>query len=101
MSAGTKTKLGYRHDGQKGNIMNYRIIARYSEIRKVKVQKGDFDQIARIARSFSMAIANGARIGYEVQYHSCTGKTVVIKQEGVDIGRWATLPWVSMQADEK
>lgn len=92
-SAGTKRKLCYRHDGQKGNTMNYRIIARYPEVRKVKAQKGDFDQVASIARSFSMAIANGARIGYEVQYHSCTGKTVVIKQEGVDIGRWATLPW--------
>ena len=73
--------------------MNYRIIARYPEIKKVKAQNGNFDQVISIARNFSLAIANGARIGYEVQYHSCTGKTVVVKQEGVDIGRWATLPW--------
>lgn len=36
---GLKKRLGYRHDGQKGNIMNYRLIVHYEDTGVVTIQQ--------------------------------------------------------------
>lgn len=74
-SAGTKTKLSYRHDGQKGNIMNYRLIVRYENT-------GYLDN----------AIENGARLAYEIQQRSYFRGIETIDYCG-DVGRWKNTNW--------
>lgn len=93
MSAGTKTKLSYRHDGQKGNIMNYRLIVRYEDTGVVTIQQfADLLTTSTITGYLDNAIENGARLAYEIQQRSYFRGIETIDYHG-DVGRWKNSDW--------
>ena len=91
--AGTKTKLSYRHDGQKGNIMNYRLIVRYENTGAVTIQQfADLDTIETITGYLDNAIENGARLAYEIQQRSYFRGIETIDYYG-NVGQWGDTDW--------
>lgn len=87
-SAGTKMKLSYRHDGQKGNIMNYRLIVRYENTGAVTIQQfADLDTIETITDYLDNAIENGAQLAYEIQQRSYFRGIETIDYYG-NVGQW-------------
>ena len=87
-SAGTKTRLCYRHDGQKGNIMNYRLIVRYEDTGVATIQQfADLRTISTVTSYLDNAIGNGARLAYEIQQRSFFRGIETIDYYG-DVGRW-------------
>lgn len=92
-SAGTKTKLCYRHDGQKGNIMNYRLIVRYEDTGIATIQQfADLRTISTITRYLVNAMENGARLAYEIQQRSYFRGTETIDYCG-DVGQRKNANW--------
>lgn len=92
-SAGTKMKLSYRHDGQKGNIMNYRLIVRYEDTGVTTIQQfADLRTISTITRYLVNAMENGARLAYEIQQRSYFRGIETIDYYG-DVGRWKDTDW--------
>lgn len=88
-----KTKLGYRHDGQKGNIMNYRLIVRYEDTGIVTIQRfADLDTIETITGYLDNAMENGARLAYEIQQRSYFRGIETIDYCG-DVGQWKNTNW--------
>lgn len=93
MSAGTKMKLSYRHDGQKGNIMNYRLIVRYEDTGVTTIQQfADLRTISTITRYLVNAMENGAQLAYEVQQRSYFRGIETIDYCG-DVGQWKNTSW--------
>lgn len=92
-SAGTKTKLSYRHDGQKGDIMNYRLIVRYEDTDVTTIQQfADLRTISTITRYLVNAIENGARLAYEIQQRSYFRGIETIDYCG-DVGQRKNANW--------
>ena len=92
-SAGTKMKLSYRHDGQKGNIMNYRLIVRYENTGAVTIQQfADLDTIETITSYLDNARENGAQLAYEIQQRSYFRGIETIDYCG-DVGQWKNTNW--------
>ena len=92
-SAGTKTKLSYRHDGQRGNIMNYRLIVRYENTGVVTIQQfADLRTISTVTSYLDNAIENGARLAYEIQQRSYFRGIETIDYCG-DVSRWGNTNW--------
>ena len=92
-SAGTKTKLSYRHDGQKGNIMNYRLIVHYENTGATTIQQfADLRTVSTITCYLDNAIENGARLAYEIQQRSYFRGIETIDYCG-DVGRWENTNW--------
>ena len=92
-SAGTKMKLSYRHDGQKGNIMNYRLIVRYENPGAVTIQQfADLDTIETITSYLDNARENGAQLAYEIQQRSYFRGIETIDYCG-DVGQWKNTNW--------
>ena len=93
MSAGTKMKLSYRHDGQEGNIMNYRLIVRYEDTGIATIQQfADLCTVSTITGYLDNAIENGARLAYEIQQRSYFRGIETIDYYG-DVGRWKNTNW--------
>lgn len=93
MFAGIKTKLGYRHDGQKGNIMNYRLIVRYENTDVVTIQQfADLRTISTITSYLDNARENGSQLAYEIQQRSYFRGIETIDYYG-DVGRWKDTDW--------
>ena len=91
--AGTKRKLSYRHDGQKGNIMNYRLIVRYEDTGIVTSQQfADLRTISTVTSYLDNAIENGARLAYEIQQRSYFRGIETIDYCG-DVGQWKDTDW--------
>ena len=88
-----KMKLSYRHDGQKGNIMNYRLIVRYEDTGTVTIQKfADLRTISTITSYLDNAMENGARLAYEIQQRSYFRGIETIDYCG-DVGQWKNTNW--------
>lgn len=92
-SAGTKTRLCYRHDGQKGNVMNYRLIVHYEDTGVVTIQQfADLNTIKTITNYLYNATESGARLAYEIQQRSYFRGIETIDYYG-DVGRWKNDNW--------
>ena len=92
-SAGTKMKLGYRHDGQKGNIMNYRLIVRYENTGVTTIQQfADLRTISTITNYLDNARESGTQLAYEIQQRSYFRGIETIDYCG-DVGRWKDTDW--------
>lgn len=93
MSAGTKMKLSYRHDGQEGNIMNYRLIVHYEDTGVITIQQfADLRTVSTITGYLDNAIENGAQLVYEIQQRSYSRGIETIDCCG-DVGRWKNTNW--------
>lgn len=92
-SAGTKRKLCYRHDGQKGSIMNYRLIVRYENTGVVTIQQfADLCTISTVTSYLDNARENGSQLAYEIQQRSYFRGIETIDYCG-DVGRWKNTNW--------
>lgn len=90
---GLKKRLSYRHDGQKGNIMNYRLIVHYEDTGVVTIQQfADLHTIYIIIGYLDNTIENGARLTYEIQQRSYFRGIETIDHYG-DVGRWKNDNW--------